>query len=161
MNIFGLTITRTRRGPSRAERNASAAGARSAEDTGGPEGVRIHRDELVLVERLIRTAGWVNVSGRWKGPVDEFVASLHVRLGAASAVEADPQFVPFLLDEIAIVERAVLHLDGSPDYRRLVGNGRQLLEDLRLRLGHAEAVRQLGEIAVFAQNPFPIDPLNP
>jgi len=159
MNIFGLTITRSRRGPSRAERNALAARAGAIAGNSGPVAVRIHRDELALVERLVRAAAWSEA--RWTGSADEFVASLHVRLGAASAVEASPQFVPFLPDEIAIVELAVNYVYRDPDSYRLELAGRQLLEDLRLRLGHAEAVRQLGPIAVFASHPFPISPLNP
>ncbi|XVV00796.1 hypothetical protein ACQPW3_25640 [Actinosynnema sp. CA-248983] len=161
MNIFGLTITRVRRGPSRAERNASAASAAAVPGDGGPVAVRIHRDELVLVERLIREAPRSRHGGRWTGPVEEFVASLQVRLGAASAVEADPQFVPFLRDEITIVERAVIHLERDSGRRRLAQTGRQLLEDPRLRLGHAEAVRQAGSTTVFAHHPFPISPPNP
>ncbi len=98
MNIFGLTITRARRGPSRAEQNASAASAGAVAGDSGPVAIRIHRDELALVERLIREADRAQTGLRWTGPLDEFVASPHIRLDAASAVEASPQFVPFLPD---------------------------------------------------------------
>jgi hypothetical protein len=166
MNIFGWTITR-RVAPERrrAERNAAAmisAVGLAALPAELASAARIHRDEISLAEHIVRTADATQWRRKAHGqPVyafhpDEFASALRKRLGAAAAVEVDPQFAPILAEEIAILEHAVADIDADIFVsRRLAADGRALLEDLHVRFGHAEAVQYLGTVVVFARNTLP------
>jgi hypothetical protein len=164
VNIFGWSITRsaaTSSAQARAARNAAAmtSSVGTAALPGAPTAARIHRDEIPLAVRILRKAHeyqWV--LRLHQHPVsdyrpDEFAAVLQQRLGAAAAVEANPQFAPFLPEEIERLEQAVrdlFRIDLIGDATQLGTVGRVLLEDLHLRLGHSEAIQHLGSVAVFA-----------
>lgn len=166
MNIFGWTVTVRRRvsaQQSRADRNAAAMTGciGTAALPGEQLGARIHRDEIALAEAVLRAAKKENSSARLMYPtcahtdldfdVDRFVAVLHERLGGAAAVEANPQFAAILPHDVAVIEQAVTDLAKHAFLtlsEHLVQQGRVLLEDLHQRLGHAQAVHFLGNVAV-------------
>ncbi|CAL9677599.1 hypothetical protein SUDANB95_07925 (plasmid) [Actinosynnema sp. ALI-1.44] len=163
MKILGWTVTVARRTPAaqqRGDRNAAAmtGGVGLAALPGGTLAARIHRQEIDLAVRLIRFAAerrWVRELYRqalFPYRPDEFAATLRRRLGAAAAVEPDPQFAPILAEEIAVLEQAVADLAKDVllgSHHHIVSDGRALLEDLHLRSGYAEAVQYLGSVAVF------------
>lgn len=168
MNIFGWTFTVRRTVTPhqlRADRNAAAmVGSLGAAALPGTQlGARIHRDEIALAESLLRMALAENRAVRRAYPhgtytdlgfdPDQFVATMHQRLGAAAAVEADVQFAAILPQEVAMIEAAVIDLHADAGIKlgtHLRRPGRELVEDLHQRLGHAHAVRFLGEVPVLS-----------
>jgi hypothetical protein len=165
MNILGWTIALTPRithERQRTNRNQAAMTSNVGMSALPGETVasRIHRQEIELAERVLRAAE-DRQSARelycqevHECRPNQVSATLRQRLGGAHAVEADPQFAPILVEEIELLEQAVADLaeDGLVSSRSLALAGRDLLEDLHLRLGHAEAVRYLGTVAVFGSH---------
>jgi len=118
--------------------------------------VEITADELALIEWLAY-AGYnqANHHGLAErpadGPVPAFVKALRMRVGAAMAADDNPAGIPLFEHEIESIERAVRALDASYYTRQHqeVQAGVDLIRQLHVRLGYAQAVRYLGDVPVF------------
>jgi hypothetical protein len=167
MNVFGWTITispSVTRQQRRADRNAAAM-TRSvgmAALPGQTAAARIHVDEIALAVSILRAAESRQWSLKLHGKTvhdlrpNEFDAELQTRLGAAGAVEPDPKFAPILPAEIDQIQHAIEEIvDDYPSFTWLIEPGRSLLQDLRMRFGHAEAVQYLGTIPVLTDRTLP------
>ncbi|GLZ28117.1 hypothetical protein Lesp02_03070 [Lentzea sp. NBRC 105346] len=155
MNFLGWTITICRRAARElpADRNAAAMTncvGTAAIASGDVVTARIHRDEILLAEHLLRSAADQQWLRQRRGQTvhlyepDQFAATLRLRLGAAAAVEVDAQFAAILPEEIALLGQAIYDITGDMFLEDLVLEGRMLLADLHLRLGHAMAMAEFG-----------------
>ncbi|MBN9748601.1 hypothetical protein DMP23_47325 [Amycolatopsis sp. A1MSW2902] len=160
MKIFGQTVylspqaREAARQQRRAERNERAMTSQigSADPDadvrfGYPSSIA--QDEITFACELLVAAR--KETGGDTIDVESIRTALRRRCGAAAAVHAAPEFVPILAPEIDVLERAVALLEQRSwtwqHHLRLFG--RELLDDLRRRQGHAEAVRYIGELPVF------------
>lgn len=108
----------------------------------------IHRDELPLIERLLRNAQLAQrttrAAGRPGTPTICAILSmskLHERFGAQAVFETAPPTVVLASDEVRMLKSAVEDLDFLPGSESLIADCRLLLEDLHTRWGHARAQR--------------------
>ncbi|MFD8497983.1 hypothetical protein [Amycolatopsis sp. NPDC059657] len=163
VRIFGWTISANRLTSTEAVRRARNEAAMTASvgtaalPGAGVAASRIHQDEVSLAVTIVRQAQ----KGQWRRTLrgrtehqydtEAFSATLRQRLGAATAV-GEPQFAPIFLAEIEMLTQATTDLIemSTLEVESLAGAGRALVEDLHLRLGHAEAIEHLGQVAVFA-----------
>lgn len=158
MKIFGWTITITRGTPAttpeagREHRNHVAMSRSAVADPelipGDRAVCQIHRDELPLIERVLRGAeqaqGYRRAAGLSTISVrtDRRLSGLHGRFGALAAVEPNPATVPLMSHELSLLRLAIDDLDFLPGSESLIVEGRRLLEDLDTRRGFARVQRQ-------------------